>query len=823
VVAFAAFSLGLIAAREFHAIPSLTWFAIAAGLCAGAILAKGWACRACMAACVASLGAGWFALREYEPAPDSLAVLLAADDESQRPLITVEGVVLDDPHAANGSGSALSHFAISQPRTRFDIDAHQLIGDQGPVPVRGNLWVRVTVGRAHDEKLDLRAGDRVRLTGVFDLVEPPMNPGEDDLRLYAAQVGYSGSLTLSDPQLIEVLPQRQDLAATYRSAWLRWRASLEARAREIVARASGSAEGEPGRALLLGLVLGDYDPSQHEVRDAFARQGLAHILSISGFHLSVMALLALMVLRLTGDRGWLEPVIVAILILAYLLIVPPSSPILRSAIMVLFLLAAEASGRRYDRLTLLGWIAIALLIWRPLDLWSIGFQLSLGLTAALFWLGNSFNARVWRQPLKGTVHRETTVAQRILDHLKQSVSTGIMCWALSAPLIACRIGILSPLAIAATVIVTPLIVLILWVGYIALLVGVFIPAAADGAGHILSQLSEWSARTVQLFDSMPLSALRLPVIPALWAAAATLLSAYWLRRGHARDRWAWLGTAAIAVWLACLLLAPALPRNTALRIDTLNVGNGTCHLIRSGNDAMLWDCGSMKSGGVQPAIVASVRALGSWRTPKVVITHPDIDHFGGLPEVLGPLGVRDVYVCERFAEQAQEQPRGSAAALIRELARRHITVHTLAAGDQLTLGASTFTILSPPHAATWKLDNDHSLVARIDVEGEPGDQPALLMTGDIQDDAIAALEAANPNLHPRALELPHHGSAHAAAIDFTQRLNSELVLQSTGTLRLNDPRWNSARAGRLWYTTAHCGAAWVEFHQDGTIASGGFR
>ncbi len=376
----------------------------------------------------------------------------------------------------------------------------------------------------------------MRLTGVFDAVEGPMNPGEEDMRLYAEEVGYSGSLTLTDAALIEPLATEPSLWSHYRSAWLRWRASLEGRAREIVSRSSGAQEGDPGRALLLGLVLGDYDPSQHEVRDAFARQGLAHILSISGFHLSVMALLALMLLRLTGDRGWVEPVIVAALILLYLLIVPPSSPILRSAVMVLALMAAEASGRRYDRLTLLGWIAIGLLIWRPLDLWSIGFQLSLGLTAALFWLGNSFNARMWRQPLKGTVQREVTLGEKALDHLKQSVSTGVMCWAISTPLIMCRIGLVSPLAIAATVIVTPLIVLVLWVGYIALLVGVFIPPAADIAGHVLSFLSSWCVRSVQLFDSMPLSALRIPVISTSWAIAATLLAIYWVRFARRRDR-----------------------------------------------------------------------------------------------------------------------------------------------------------------------------------------------------------------------------------------------------------------------------------------------
>ncbi len=200
-----------------------------------------------------------------------------------------------------------------------------------------------------------------------------------------------------------------------------------------------------------------------------------------------------------------------------------------------------------------------------------------------------------------------------------------------------------------------------------------------------------------------------------------------------------------------------------------------------------------------------------------------MDHFAGLPEVLDPLGVREVLLCERFVQQAQDQPHSAPAAFLQELERRHIAVRTLTAGDQIALGLVRLTILSPPRDAAWKLDNDHSLVARVDVADRPQHRPLLLMTGDIQDDAIALIEAQNPDLHPLALELPHHGSARAADIDFTQRLDPPIILQSTGALRLNDPRWADVRPGRLWYTTAHCGAVWVEFHVNGDAVSGSFR
>src|SRR6185295_8797804 len=111
-------------ARAWPAVPSMVWFSAGAGLCVGAILARGAACRAAMALCVAALGAGWFALREYEPRADDLAVLLIGED---RALIAVEGVVVDEPRDAGRAGAALARFSFSQPRTRLDLDADTLV------------------------------------------------------------------------------------------------------------------------------------------------------------------------------------------------------------------------------------------------------------------------------------------------------------------------------------------------------------------------------------------------------------------------------------------------------------------------------------------------------------------------------------------------------------------------------------------------------------------------------------------------------------------------------------------------------------------------
>jgi competence protein ComEC len=253
-----------------------------------------------------------------------------------------------------------------------------------------------------------------------------------------------------------------------------------------------------------------------------------------------------------------------------------------------------------------------------------------------------------------------------------------------------------------------------------------------------------------------------------------------------------------------------------LRIDTLDVGDGTCHIVRAGPEAMLWDCGPMPAGGLRPAVVRAARALGVHRTPTLVISHPDIDHFGGLEAAVEGLGVRTVLVPPRFMEQAAAQPHSAAGVALEWLRGRGVEVRVVSKGDGLTLSGATVEFLSPPNGATWPLDNDHSLVAVMRAGGR-----SLLLTGDIQDRAIEPL--AEGGVRADMVELPHHGSAGPAVAEWVRRLDPPVVIQSTGRDRLNDPAWASMRMGRAWLCTAERGAAWAEVQPDGSIAAGTLR
>jgi competence protein ComEC len=810
LIALAAFVAGLITARAVPGMPAGAALGLAGFLCAAAGLTRGRKCKALLTAAAFIFGFGWFTARVHEHSPRWLG--------GQPPgLVRVEGIVLDTPRTFTSERHPLNPNILPSERGRFGLAVTHLIREGTPEPASGTVWVRVAGGFDGEPPC---AGDRVRITGDLEHLPPARNPGERDRRLWGVQDGRVGWLRLTGSDLIEPATQPTTLLGRAESWWLRSRTALADRAHEILL---GGAEKDEGRALLGALVLGDDDRVLRDVRTSFNRLGLAHILTISGFHLAVMTGVVLVLLRLWGDIGRWEPIIAATLILAYLAILPFNAPVWRSGLMILGLLAADALGRRHDRLAILGWIAFIILLYRPLEAWSIGFQLSFGLVGLLIWLGEFVHGRLFGIRLRGLVPEpERGVLGMAFETLRQLTSTSLLCGLVATPIVAYHTGLVSPVAVLTSIVLVPPITVLLIAAYIILLLGVMAPPLAGFASQVLGVLSDWTSATVRWVDSLPGTSFDVPRISLALALAATGAILYWFIRGRKRDVATWALAITITAWtIAEFRLSVYLSRNTLVRVDTLAVGDGTCHLIRSGPDAMLWDCGSLEPGIGEVTIPRAVRELGAVKVPTVLVTHPNVDHFNGLIDIAEPLGIKLLITGEAVAARVRDKSASAEAYLFSELARRGVEIRIVAAGDRIELGDVQLEIISPARGTRWTTDNDASLVARIVPKGgAPDDKTAVLLTGDIQNAAIESILESHPRLRPQVIEAPHHGSPRESGIAFVSRLGPEIVLQSTGPSRAGDPRWQPVRDNTRFYCTAIDGAAWVEVKKDGTVRSG---
>lgn len=825
LAAWAAWSAGMLAASAAPdpAPPAWLWWAGALAAVLAAAFARGRAVHAAMLIAAFTLGGGWFTSRILTPDPRSLPAVigLAPSPAAEPVLVSVEALVTTPVRTSDPPAGVLGRFSRAQTKRWFaaSIRTAEVAGREAPARGEVSVWV------AGEDPPAVEPGQRVRITGLFSPTPAPLNPGQPDTPRWAAQSGRVGSIALTDASLILPRPHasaadglRERLEQTL--WWFRDRG-------ERAMRAATPTDDPRAAALVRALILGESDPALEETTAAFSRLGVVHILSISGFHVSAMALFASFLLRLLGERGRWQTALLAIPVAGYLLLAPAQAPVVRAGALALVVIVAELLHRRYDPSTLLIWTSLAILVWRPMDLWSLGYQLSCGMTLALLWIGPKVHDTLWgvRVVVPGA-WRRWTLRGAAVGWLKAAVGIGLLCWTLSAPAVWCRTGLISVAAVAAGVLLAPVFAALMYAAFAALLVGLIVPPAAGAAAWLIGLLARTAVVMADVIDRLPGSSLQAPPIPGWAAAVVTLLLLWCWVKGRVRSPGLWLAlSAAVAVSALGIVQRTWLPAGVLLRVDTLSVGDGTCHVLRAADGgAVLWDCGSLRAGVGVRELPAAMRALGVWRVPTAVISHGDFDHYSALPDLARAVGLRRVLVVERLLRRAEGAPAGPIAALLADLRGRGVEVVPIAAGDGLTLGAVRLTFLSPPPAAAWPVENDHSLVARVDAAGAPPAGPALaVFAGDIQSAAIIGLKERFPTLRAAFVEAPHHGSAKADAAAWVAGLAPGVVVQSTGPSRVGgraEQVWAAVRRGAGWFTTATDGAVRVDVGFDGSVRAG---
>jgi competence protein ComEC len=479
----------------------------------------------------------------------------------------------------------------------------------------------------------------------------------------------------------------------------------------------------------------------------------------------------------------------------------------------------DALGRRWDRLAVLGWTGLALVAWRPSEAMSLGFLLSVGVTALLLFMGERERAGRWWLLER---HKERTARKGpvgVLDWLGgwvwRALKLNAVCWLVSAPAIVAATGVVSPLAPLVTVAIVPLATALLGVGWLQALLGVMSPGMASRTVGIVDTMGSWMGGMARWFDGLPGSSAVVGGVGWVWAAAATVVILGLLFRPGQRRMYAALLAASLAYAVAANSTAG---RVSGLRADMLDVGDGTAVIIRSGADTLLWDCGSLHRA-VGQRVADAARELGVPRVREAVVTHANLDHFNALPEVADRLGLRRVFV-----STALMNSRGGAWGQVRELLEaRGVEIAGVAAGDEILVGSLRGEVLWPPAETgeRW-LGNDGSLVVRFRIDTPMGER-ALVMTGDIQAGGVAGLEARGVDVRAAVIEAPHHGSANDAGVSLVDRAGASAVLQSSGPGRVNLPAWAGVRARTAWLSTAEGGAIWARIRPDGRVEVGSYR
>ena len=605
-----------------------------------------------------------------------------------------------------------------------------------------------------------------------------------DIRLLGVRNESPGVLDLARARLAEI---RVSVRDRVRSAF-----------RQMLDSVEESVDTPARRTLLDALVLGIRRGEGFErLRTGFAAAGLAHFLAISGFNLAVLAGVAAVGARLLGVRPRRRGAIVVSALACYIAVLPAALPVMRAGATAMLMAVGSMFARRWDGRAATALAAIALLAIAPGEVVRPGFQLSFGAVFTLQAIAPRLRRRWFGEPDRLARSRSSVIRSRLADATAAAVSA----WAVSTPIAAAHFGMIALLGVPATLIATPVVAAIVTTSAVALPISMASPGVAPVAGWMLDAMAGTLVGLAEIVESVP-GGHRIGSPPG-WVLATTtgLAIAGWLAAppGVACRRARIVAIVAVAFAIAGMLPSPR--DRDRLAATFLDVGDGASIVVEAGGSVVLVDAGSLNrrtvgSGVVVPALVE----MGVRRLDAIVVSHPNLDHFSGLAEVIDAVAVDRIVVGEAFMQAVRDRPAGAEAASMSIVRDRSIPIRVVAAGDRMVFadGASGMTCLHPPTAVHGKSDaealgaNDASLAWRVDRDDL--DRPFVATLGDLESAGLEAVMETVTRASPMVAEVPHHGSVTEETVRLLAALPDTVWIQSTGPKRLRPDRLGAALA-----------------------------
>src|SRR5437660_2644090 len=592
-----------------------------------------------LAATYAIVGAGFFLLHSLRTS-NTEGQQLAAELGNRPRVVTATGCVISEPKVAP---SGFATFLLKLESIEFE----------GRKQSACAVWQVRWKGTPE-------FGDELRLFGNAEVIAPPRNPGEFDMRSYLARRDVRRILFVRYPEdgaLIRHGGGNPILHAAQKSrAWMQ------------NALCRGLDDSPQVQGFISGIVLGVRHQTPEDIEEPFQQTGTLHLFAVAGLHVGIVATLLWMLAMVARlSRKWATALIIPSLFF-YAAVTGLHVSSVRAAVMASILLGGFFFDRKVFVLNSLAAAAFFLLCWDTNELFSVGFQLSFAVVGAIILFADplfGFLQR-WGAPdpflPRSLLRGPKRLMHARLEWLFRGASVSLAAWIGSLPFILWYFYIVTPISLFANLVVVPIAFFILAIALLSLLSTPLLPWLAVVFNNANWFLAHLVLGIVQLFAQLP--------------------------GGH------------------FYVQQPHWPEKLAAQITILDLGAGAALHVRTASANWLFDCGNDRN--YQRVVREYLHWAGVNRLSGLLLTHGDALHLGGTAQLLDDFpGVHLI-----------DNPSPDRSSIHRRLQRlfqeRRINVQSVAAGDTLPLSRDVVAhVLFPPRNFSSPIADDQAYVIQF--------------------------------------------------------------------------------------------------------------
>jgi competence protein ComEC len=629
------------------------------------------------------------------------------------------------------------------------------------------------------------AGDRIVFRAGLRVPTGSLNPRGFDYASYVERQGIEAVGTVTGPEAVHLLPSGRE-SSWWWKGWGhidRWRGVIRGKAIQSLA--------QPARGLFLGIVIGERGYVEEDLQEWFMTTGTIHLLSISGSHLGLIAVVVfgavrrgltfLPTLMLLKMSRFVTPTRVAILctwmvVTFYALLAGAELATMRAWVMICLGLATIWIGSERHLLHALAGAAFLILLHDPRAIGDISFQLSFLSVLAIIWVVSSPSCQ--EVPDKQACTKWEVWGR----HVREAVVLGAAVTLVTTPLVAWYFNQVPWLGLVANLVAVPFTgVILVPLGLLSAFVTLVNVSGDLPLASIQEHLLEWMVNALHWCATLPGGDWRVPA-PPLWAMAVFYLgvplvvSAMQFRYGRA------IGTVFVATALGGWILSGIpIADGDRWRVTFLDVGQGDSALLQfPDGKTVLIDGGrryerfDMGRGVIAPFLLnQGIRRLG-----HIIATHPQQDHVGGLPWMIRHLEVGE------FWHTGIERSEPLFKELREAVAERKVQDHVATRGEEILRGGSCrLTVLNPIRAqdrgdSTQSFSgtflNNESVVVQLTC----GHQ-SILFAADMETDGLHRLAAMGQD-PVTVLKVPHHGARSSLNRDWIASVRPRYAVFSVG-------------------------------------------